>query len=215
VATITRNSHGTASANQIDERFEGTHSIVSKVDKQKQASIGKSALGTNNTCPLDETPDEIDSGYSGSAHKYKTQEESQLAKIFMQKRQSLARRLVDCLDRLRSTSQKSKRLVESAVIKRILALCHTELRESPSEVDFLSFVTLFESAIEETTWIKLESYQLREIHKLLIQAANENRLDYNYYTTAIRVFRGNLIKSLPSFEIDFDEDEDGEEEKKA
>src|SRR5207245_9263058 len=103
-------------------------------------------------------------------------------------RSELARDLVQRVDQLLPLVGDVSLATHIGLLKRDLSRCHDSLRDHPGESNYLSIVTLVESAMAQLKWKQYVKPQLETIRQVLDIGYHQVRVRFDDYQKARALF---------------------------
>lgn len=117
-------------------------------------------------------------------------------------RSELGRGLVQRVDQLVALVGDISLATHLQILKRDLSRCHDALKGYPSEGDFLSIVTLVESAMAQLKWKQFTRPQLDTIRQALDIGYRQVHVRFEDYEKARTLFRTNQVNATPRIDLD-------------
>lgn len=130
-------------------------------------------------------------------------------------RSELARDLVQRVDELLPLLGDVSLATHIGLLKRDLSQCHDALRDHPGESNYLSIVTLVESAMAELKWKQYGKPQLDTIRQALDIGYRQVRVHFDHYEKARTLFSQQSVHSTPRIDLEslkWEDIKDAEEE---
>jgi len=129
-------------------------------------------------------------------------------------RSEWAKQLMERVDELLASVGDVSLPTHVELLKRDLSSCHDVLATHPTEGDFLSIVTLVESALAQKKWRDYSREQLEEIRRAFELGYQQQRVGHEDYRSIRRVFVSRNVDSSPQIDLEslpLEEFTDGEE----
>lgn len=129
-------------------------------------------------------------------------------------RSELARDLLHRVDQLVPLVGDVALATNIELLKRDLSRCHDVLLAHPSESDFLSIVTLVESAMNQLKWKQYTRSQLEAIRQAFDIGYRQVRVGFSDYERARTLVAANALETTPRIDLaslNWEEITDGEE----
>jgi hypothetical protein len=119
-------------------------------------------------------------------------------------RKAIAERLHLLMERVLASHGTVKMAANVAVLRHELSKAHEKIGHSTIESDYLSIITLVESNLASMDWKLAQKSQLKKVAEVLA-FGRQNYLVFDDYNKAVKVLRGQMLPTGPSFEIDVHE----------
>jgi hypothetical protein len=87
------------------------------------------------------------------------------------------------------------------LLKRDLSRCHDALKDHPAESNYISIITLVESAMAQLKWKQFTRPQLEAIHKALGIGYRKVRVRFEDYETARSLFAQENVDVTPRIDL--------------
>jgi hypothetical protein len=117
-------------------------------------------------------------------------------------RSELARDLIQRVNQLLPLVGDVSLATHVGLLKRDLSRGHDLLKDHPSESNFLSIVTLVESAMAQLKWKQYTNSQLEAIRQVLDMGYRQVRVSFNDYETARNLFSQKSVDATPRIDLD-------------
>jgi hypothetical protein len=117
-------------------------------------------------------------------------------------RSELARDLVQRVDQLLPLLGDVSLATHIGLLKRDLSRCHDALKDHPGESNYLSVVTLVESAMAQLKWKQYGKPQLETIRQALDIGYRQVRVNFGDYEKARRLFSQQRVDSTPRIDLE-------------
>lgn len=112
-------------------------------------------------------------------------------------RSDLARALIERVKQLVPLVGDASIATQICLLKRDLSLCHDALRWHPAERNFLSIVTLIESAMAQLKWEQYSCTQLNVFNKALNIGCRQMRVTFADYKNVRILFSQQKVDATP------------------
>ena len=143
-----------------------------------------------------------DAEYAGRVQPLETEETPGDDGEATRVRSDLARELLHRVEQLAALVGDVSLPTNIQLLKRDLSGCHDALRHYPTESDFLSIITLVESAITRTRWKEYSPNQLDLIHSAIQVGYRQLRINYGDYERIRRGFTERSIDTNPRIDLE-------------
>lgn len=117
-------------------------------------------------------------------------------------RSELARQLLGRVEQLSPLVGDVSLPTNIQLLKRDLSRCHDALRHHPTESNFLSIITLVESAVTQTRWKEYSRSQLDRIRSAFEVGYRQPHVDYDDYDRIRRAFGVDGIDTHPRIDLE-------------
>lgn len=117
-------------------------------------------------------------------------------------RSELARDLIHRVNQLLPLVGDVALATHVGLLKRDLSRGHDLLKDHPGERNFLSIVTLVESALAQLKWKQYTNSQLETIRQVLDMGYRQVRVNFNDYETARNLFSRKSVDATPRIDLD-------------
>jgi hypothetical protein len=213
IETLTRSvmtSRSVIKSGKIEEptelRTQGkTPTELSPAEPQLTPSPSQGRRGTAPYVEPDERGNEKlydEAEYTGGVQRAQVEETSGNAGEAARVRSELARELLHRVERLVPLVGDVSLPVNIQLLKRDLSHCHDALRAHPSESDFLSIITLVESAMTQTRWKEYSRSQFERIRSAVEVGYRQSHVEYADYERIRRDFAEGDIDTHPRINLD-------------
>lgn len=122
-----------------------------------------------------------------------------------EQRREMAGRLCELMTRVVSNCGRVRMAADIELLKRELARCHEVLGQTGLESDYVSIITLVEASIASMDWKHATKDQLRRVNEILTVGRDTTPVTFDHFNKALKVLRGHMLPTGPSFEIDVEE----------
>jgi hypothetical protein len=129
-------------------------------------------------------------------------------------RSELARDLLQRIDQLIPLLGDISLATNIELLKRDLSHCHDVLKAHPSESDFLSIITLVESAMAQTKWKQYNRLQLEAIREACDIGYRQVQVRFSDYVKARELVAAKALETTPRIDLEklsLEDITDGEE----
>jgi hypothetical protein len=150
------------------------------------------------------------------AERQRAQRAPQYDSEAARRRSELARDLLGRTEQMMPLVNDPALAVNIRLLRKDLAGCHDRLKDSPSESDFLSLVTLIESAIATRKWKEYTQDLLEQIHSAIDIGYRKSHVRFEDYDQVRRQFLAGSAGASPRIDLqslnmsDVQDDEEGQ-----
>jgi predicted DNA-binding antitoxin AbrB/MazE fold protein len=116
-------------------------------------------------------------------------------------RRELARDLIHRVDQLPPLVGELTLAANLQLLKRDLSRCHDALKDYPAEGDFLSLVTLVESALVPLTWKQFTRQQLETVRQVFDLGSRPAPVCFADHEKARQLFASNHVEVTPQINL--------------
>jgi hypothetical protein len=135
---------------------------------------------------------------NGSAEILKIQNDGEAVRV----RSELARDLIERVSQLRPLVGDVSLATNIGLLKRDLTRCHDALKNYPAERNYLSIVTLVESAMAQLKWKQYTGQQLEAIRQALDIGYRQVKVGFADYEKARTLFSQQNVDATPRIDLE-------------
>jgi hypothetical protein len=187
----------------------GTQGKTPSEQPTREAQFTRQARQQRRRTAPDVQPDERgseklhdDAGYVGRVQPTQPQGTLSGAGDAARVRSELARDLLHRVAQLAALVGDVSLPASIQLFKRDLSRCHAALRGYPSESDFLSIITLVESALTQMRWKEYSRTQFERIRSAIEVGYRQSRVEYADYERIRRGFAEGGIDTHPRINLE-------------